>query len=195
MPPRCGDGACWCRPTKLYSPEGAAELVEHFGAARVPDAMPHPLCGRSIVVRVDDRRKRHDVPILPRQHMAGRMVPRVTPVGRVSPAAERRFRTLPPSPWTGKVRSSAVARYRRPRRRRMPLPVVAQIRSVVITAASRYLAPAHDACGRAYTHHTGWGPARFSLRAFGIPPIEAARRRGKYRLEDMRSTARNRRTL
>src|SRR6516162_1315814 len=99
MPPPCGDGACWYWPAKLYSPEGAAELVEHFGwlafrmlrLTRFAAKHCRPEHGLDAVpfVCLDDRRTRHDVPILPRQHMAGQMVPRVTPEGRVSPAAER----------------------------------------------------------------------------------------------------------
>jgi hypothetical protein len=84
MPPPCGDGASWYWP----------DLLEHLGrlalrmqgVARVAaEGLPteHGLDPVQLIV-IGDRRETHDLPRLLRQHMAGEVVPRVKPEGRLS---------------------------------------------------------------------------------------------------------------
>ena len=105
MPPPCGDGACWYWPAKIVFAEDAAEAGRAFRAACVPDVTPHPLCGQSTVVPNTVSTRCHSSASTIAgsdttsqsscQHMAGQMVPRVTPEGWVSPIAECRNQPFP----------------------------------------------------------------------------------------------------
>jgi hypothetical protein len=90
MPPPNGAGICWYWPAKIVfadprdKPGDAADLLEHHQrfARRVQglalpageDARPRQGIDDMPLVRLGDRRKAHDVPILLRQHVADQIV-------------------------------------------------------------------------------------------------------------------------